>query len=69
MQRRNKMCATCIFRDAARDDVQQLAALPADHVPCHTDCPMGGDIQCRGHFEAQRKVSSQILLQHSRSEP
>lgn len=58
MIRRQSMCKTCIFRGIGDDDRAELAALEPSYVPCHTDCPMGGDIQCRGHFEARRTLSS-----------
>ena len=59
MRRRSRMCASCIFRGIDKADHDALAALPPDHVPCHTDSEPHGwcDIQCRGHFEARRKIT------------
>jgi hypothetical protein len=61
MQRRNSMCKTCIFRGIDPQEARDLALIPPEDVPCHTDCPFGGDIQCRGHFEARRKYPTFVL--------
>lgn len=60
MSRRNRMCETCIFRGISEEDRVALASLEAEEVPCHTDCPMGGGIQCRGHFEARRAARTNL---------
>lgn len=58
MRRRNSMCKTCIFRGIDPEEKRDLALMSPEDVPCHTDCPFGGDIQCRGHFEARRSEAA-----------
>lgn len=56
MGRRSKQCATCPFRHADEAYRKESAIIPAEDWPCHTEHPHGGgDTQCRGHYEAQRK--------------
>ena len=58
MKRRHKMCASCPFRGADDDYKLESADIPADDWPCHSEGSHYGadsDIQCRGHYEAQRK--------------
>lgn len=53
---RRKQCASCPFRHADEDYRKESAITPAEDWPCHTEYPWGGgDIECRGHYEAQIK--------------
>lgn len=52
------MCEECPFRDVDEKEKQECAVIPAHVFTCHLeDGPGGGwsGIQCRGHWEAQRK--------------
>lgn len=55
MIRRNKMCESCIFRGISDHDRLILAAMPAEEMWCHSEYP-AEDIQCRGHWEAVRRI-------------
>lgn len=57
MIRAKKMCRTCPFRGIDDAERRELAQVPADEWPCHTEQGYStySDIQCRGHWEAQRK--------------
>lgn len=55
MRRANKQCAGCPFRGLPKTERIELAAVPADEWPCHTEAGYSStDIQCRGHWEAQK---------------
>lgn len=60
MRRANKQCKTCPFRGIDETERRELAKVPADWWPCHTEqgYAAGCDIQCRGHWEAQRKYGA-----------
>lgn len=57
VRRRFAMCEECPFRDADEKQRQECAAVPPHWFTCHIeDGPNGqSEIQCRGHWEAQRK--------------
>jgi hypothetical protein len=56
MTRARKMCKTCPFRGISESEKRELAVVDPDAWPCHTEHPFGdGDMQCRGHYEAQKK--------------
>jgi hypothetical protein len=57
MRRAAKMCKDCPFRGLAEIERKDLARFPAENWACHTEQGYWGscDIQCRGHWEAQRK--------------
>jgi len=57
MRRARKMCKDCPFRGIDEIERQDLAKIPAEDWPCHTEQGYYSscDIQCRGHWEAQRK--------------
>lgn len=57
MIRAAKMCKTCPFRGLEDSERHALAAVPPEDWPCHTEQEYDGscDVQCRGHWEAQRK--------------
>lgn len=56
MRRRSKQCKTCPFRGADDAYRKECAVIPAEDWPCHSEDVFGAtDIQCRGHYEAQRK--------------
>lgn len=57
MRRANKMCKGCPFRGIDETERADLAKITADNWPCHEEqgYSYSSDIQCRGHFEAQRK--------------
>lgn len=56
MPRAKKMCPTCPFRGIRESEKRELAVVEADAWGCHEENPYGWtDIQCRGHFEAQKK--------------
>lgn len=63
MVRANKQCKTCPFRGIDETERRELAALPAENWPCHTEQGYWSscDIQCRGHWEAQRKYRNAEL--------
>lgn len=63
MIRATKMCKTCPFRGIADDERREAAQIPPEDWPCHTEHAYTGfsgncDIQCRGHWEAQRKFGA-----------
>jgi hypothetical protein len=62
MTRANKMCASCPFRGMPEPEKREMAKVPADWWPCHTEqgYAFECDIQCRGHWEAQRKYTPAI---------
>ena len=55
MRRATKVCSGCPFRGIDESERQELAKIP--DWPCHTEQGYYAscDIQCRGHWEAQRK--------------
>lgn len=57
MIRARRQCSTCPFRGIAEDERRELAKVPAEGWPCHSEQGYWAscDIQCRGHWEAQRK--------------
>lgn len=57
MIRASKMCRSCPFRGLPDNERADLAQVPAEEWPCHTEqgYDFACDIQCRGHWEAQRK--------------
>ena len=57
MRRAVKMCKDCPFRGIDEAERKDLAKIQADDWPCHTEQGYAytSDIQCRGHWEAQRK--------------
>lgn len=57
MIRAIKQCPSCPFRGLGNSERAELAKVPADWWPCHNEWPMA-DIQCRGHWEAQRKFGN-----------
>lgn len=64
MIRASKMCKTCPFRGVDETERRELAQVPAADWPCHTEQGYAGscDIQCRGHWEAQRKFNVASIL-------
>jgi len=62
MRRAVRMCADCPFRSRlTRKERAELAALPPDWFPCHTEAGYTStDIQCRGHWELRRKAAKII---------
>lgn len=61
MRRAARMCETCPFRlRLSRAERLELAALEPEAFPCHTEQGYASscDIQCRGHWQVQRKFSS-----------
>jgi hypothetical protein len=59
MMRAQKMCPDCPFRGLDADERRELAMVPPEWWPCHTEQGFAGscDIQCRGHWEARRKFT------------
>jgi hypothetical protein len=56
MIRNSRMCSTCPFRGADETYRRESAEVHPELWPCHTDDLYGENgIQCRGHWEAQRK--------------
>lgn len=62
MSRAQKQCRNCPFRGIDEAERQELALVPADWWPCHGEWPRE-DIQCRGHWEAQRKYGYSSLAE------
>lgn len=58
MIRARKMCKSCPFRGMDDEKERRVcASVEPENWPCHTEHPYGpGDIQCRGHWEARRKL-------------
>jgi hypothetical protein len=58
MRRAAKQCKTCPFRGLDKAERRELAKVPAEEWPCHSE--QGylaySDIQCRGHWEARRAL-------------
>lgn len=64
MRRARKQCASCPFRGVSEAERKELAAVPAENWPCHTEQGFFAacDIQCRGHWQAQRKYPPTPVL-------
>lgn len=61
MIRRAKRCLTCPFRGASDETKRSCAHIAAEDWPCHTeDMHADSGIQCRGHWEAQRRFGHLI---------
>lgn len=60
MIRANRMCQGCPFRGIDDAERRELAEVPAEFWPCHTEQGYDShcDVQCRGHWEAQRKFAN-----------
>jgi hypothetical protein len=60
MIRAQKQCRTCPFRDMPEDERREMATIPPEDWPCHTEQGYAAtcDIQCRGHWEARRKYAA-----------
>lgn len=58
MIRAKKQCKTCPFRGLLDDERRELAKV--ENWPCHTEQGYWAecDVQCRGHWEAQRKFGA-----------
>ena len=53
-----KQCPTCPFRGADERYRRECAEIDGEEWPCHTEDLHGQyGVQCRGHWEAQRKYN------------
>jgi len=70
VSRAPKRCKTCPFRGAGDDYKRSCAHIAPDDWPCHTE-DLRGDtsIECRGHYEAQRRFGVLIGPQIDFSAP
>lgn len=57
MRRARKMCKGCPFRGIDEVERAELAKITPENWPCHDEQGFWSecDIQCRGHWEAQRR--------------
>ena len=71
MSRARKMCKGCPFRGIDEVERESLAKVPAENWPCHDEQGYWAscDIQCRGHWEAQRKYPAVTLHVRSEEQP
>ena len=60
MRRARRMCRNCPFRGIDETEREELAKIPSTNWPCHDEQGYWAecDVQCRGHWEAQRKFST-----------
>lgn len=60
MRRAQKQCRACPFRIMTESERREMATVEAEQWACHTEQGYYAecDIQCRGHWEAQRKFAA-----------